>query len=236
MSAQPKYLRIADALRAQIDGGELEVQAPLPPERELCVAWNVSRMTIRRALGVLEHEGRVHRDATRGTFVSEPRVRVRLGSFSEEVARVGLMPGAELFWAEERPASEIVALGLGVRVGDLTYALQRLRRTDGEPMAVETTHYRADLVPGLLQEDLTGSLWTLIEGRFGITPIRTSAEVEVVVMEEPTSAQLGMRAGAGGMQLTRRTYADADVCFEYAVDVYRADRVSLLIERTIDSR
>lgn len=230
----PAYMRIAAELRARIDAGELPVGAPIPPERELCVELGVSRMTLRRALGMLEREGRVHRDATRGTFVSEPRVQLRLGSFSQEVARSGRQPGAELFWAEERKADDEVAAGLDVRPGHPVYALRRLRRSNGEPLALETTYYRADLVPGLLDGDLSGSLWEEVRRRFHLTLARSSAELEVIVLDAETSAHLSTTRASGGLQLTRRTFTDTGECLEYAVDVYRADRVSLIIERSVD--
>ncbi|MFS0911009.1 GntR family transcriptional regulator [Microbacterium sp. 179-I 3D2 NHS] len=232
--AMAAYLRIADELRARITAGEFPLDRPLPPERELCVELGVSRMTLRRALAVLEHDGRVHRDATRGTFVSAPRVQLRLGSFSQEVVRAGRSPGAELFWAEERAATAEVAAGLDVPQRHPVYALQRLRRSDDDPLAVETTYYRADLVPGLLDGDLTGSLWGEIRRRYGLRLARTSAELEVVVLDAEISGHLGARQAAGGLQLTRRTFLETGVCVEYAVDVYRSDRVSLLIERTVD--
>lgn len=233
-SGAPAYVRIASELRSRIVAGELAVGEPIPAERELCVELGVSRMTLRRALGVLEREGIVHRDATRGTFVSEPRVQLRLGSFSQEVVRAGRLPGAEVFWAEERRADGEVASGLGVSPGHPVYALRRLRRSDGEPLAVETTYYRADLVPGLLDGDLTGSLWDEVRSRFRLRIARTSAELEVVVLDGEDSGHLGARQAAGGLQLTRRTFVDSGECLEYAVDVYRADRVSLIIERAVD--
>lgn len=232
--SEPAYLRIATALRARIDSGEFAAGASLPAERDLCVELGVSRMTLRRALSVLEQDGRVHRDATRGTFVSAPRVQLRLGSFSQEVARAGRNPGAEVFWAEERPADDAVAAGLGVAPGSPVYALQRLRRSDDEPLAVETTYYRADLVPGLLDGDLSGSLWEEIRRRFELRLARTSAELEVVVFDGEMSGHLGARQAAVGLQLTRRTFIDSGECVEFAVDVYRSDRVSLLIERSVD--
>jgi len=235
-TSEPAYLRIAGELRTRIEAGDFPLGAPLPAERELCVELGVSRMTVRRALGVLEQDGRVHRDGTRGTFVSEPRVRLRIGSFSQEVARAGRQPGAELFWAEERPADAAVAAGLGVRIGHPVYALRRLRRSNDEPLAVETTYYRADLMPGLLDGDLSGSLWEEARRRFDITLSRTTAELEVVVLDPETSTHLGSRHASGGLQLTRRTFTDSGTCVEFAVDVYRADRVSLTIERSVDNR
>ena len=52
--------------------------------------WTVAR----QALTLLENQGYVYRRPPRGTFVAEPRVLFRVGSFSAEVTRAGRRPGA----------------------------------------------------------------------------------------------------------------------------------------------
>ncbi len=231
---EPAYMRIATALREAIGRGDLLPHSALPPERELCLEYGVSRMTARRAFGILESAGLVYKSATRGTFVAEPRVELRLGSFSQEVTRSGRQPGAEILWAEERPAAPDVAHSLGLDVDEPVHALYRLRRSDDEPLALETTYYPSDLTPGLLTGNLSGSLWDELKVRYGITPSRTVAKLEVVVLDEMASTRLGARPAATGMQLIRRTFDTNGRCFEYATDLYRADRISLVIERSIN--
>lgn len=231
---EPAYLRIADDLREQIHSGQLAPNDPLPPERDLCVEHDVSRMTARRALTVLESEGLVYRSATRGTFVSEPRVQLRLGSFSQEISRAGRQPGAQLIWSETRPASIGVGRALDVSPGADVYALQRLRRSNGEPLALETTYYPADLLPGFLDGDLTGSLWAEARERFHVSAARTTALLEVIALDMTVAEQLDSRPASAGLLLTRRTFTAEGRCMEYAQDIYRADRVSLVIDRTVE--
>jgi hypothetical protein len=141
--------------------------------------------------------------------------------------------GAELLWAEERPANQVQADALGINVGSPVYALQRLRRSDNEPLALETTFYPAKRVPGFLTDDLTGSLWDVLRNNYAIEPARTVANLEVVVLDQDEGRLLETRQAAAGLRLIRRTYAKDGSCFEYAEDMYRADRVSLVIDRTI---
>lgn len=206
--------------------------SPLP--RLLCLEHGISRMTARRALTVLESEGLVYRDGTRGTFVAEPRIELRLRSFSREISKAGRHLGAELLWVEERPATSPQAKALNISVSSPVYALQRLRRSDNEPLALETTFYPAHKMPGFLQDDLTGSLWDVLRKNCSIEPARTVANLEVVVLDQDESRLLETRQAAAGLRLIRRTYAEDGTCFEYAEDVYRADRVSLVIDREID--
>ena len=113
--------------------------------------------------------------------------------------------------------------------------LRRLRRSDNEVVALETTFYREDLVPGFLDQDLTGSLWDVLNHEYGIRLKRSEAKLQVLPMVSVTAKDLQVREGSECLHLSRRTFDESDRCIEYAEDVYRADRVSLVIEREIES-
>jgi GntR family transcriptional regulator len=225
-SAAPAYARIAGALRDRIQAGELGPHALVPSERELSRDFGVSRMTARQALLVLEGEGSVYRRPPRGTFVAEPRLQMRLGSFSEEVRRAGHRPSAEVLWTERQQASPRVASALGLAPGDDVNTLQRRRRVDSDPLAIETTYYPAELTPGLLDLDLSGSLWAVLADQYGLTASRATGNLEVITLDEASSHTLSARAAAPALLLTRHTYEAGGRCIEFARDIYRSDRVS----------
>lgn len=220
-------------MRDRIDAGELAPGALVPSERELGQIFGVSRMTARQALGVLENEGSVYRRPPRGTFVAQPRLPMRIGSFSSEVVRSGRSPGAELLWAESQLTTPLVAQALGLRKNARVHALRRLRLADGEAIAVETTYFPAAMTPRLLDQPLDGSLWSVLHSRYGIVAARALARLEVVTLDSVTASQLGMRNASPGVLLTRRTYDAAGRCFEFARDLYRADRVEFQVEESI---
>ncbi|WP_437613966.1 FadR/GntR family transcriptional regulator [Erwinia sp. V71] len=58
-----------DKLRQLIQHHDLQPDQPLPTERELADRFNVGRREIRRALDVLEEEGRIWRKQGKGTFI-----------------------------------------------------------------------------------------------------------------------------------------------------------------------
>jgi GntR family transcriptional regulator len=222
----PRYIEIAELVRESITSQQLGPHALVPSERELAEQHGVSRMTARQALSLLESEGVVYRNPPRGTFVAEPRVRFHIGSFSEEVARQGRHPDARLLWAEEQTPSPAVRAALHLADGARVHVFHRLRTVDDVPFALETTYLPADLTPGILDDPTAGSLWAVLRERFGVTLARTTAVLESIVLDELSSAQLGVRAGSAGTLLTRRT-EDADGrCVEYARDIYRADRAA----------
>ena len=229
----PLYMTIAADVRDRIATEQLGPHTLLPSERELAEQHGVSRMTARQALSLLESEGVVYRKPPRGTFVAEPRVRFHIGSFSEEVARMGRRPAARQLGAEHQPASPAVRRALGLAEGAAVHVFHRLRTVDDVPFALETTYLPADLTPGILEVTDEGSLWAALRSRYGIELARSTAVLESIVLDDASSVQLGVRAGSAGTLLTRTTVDTAGRCVEYARDVYRADRASFEVSEEL---
>lgn len=97
-TASFKYLSLAQKLRRQIAVGGLQPGDRLPTEDELVQEHGLSRITIRRALALLEKDGLVSRKRKLGTFVSRAL---------EEPADLHLVRG-----------SVIVLLGTGTEPAD----------------------------------------------------------------------------------------------------------------------
>ena len=66
-------------LRALLDGGRFAAGQRLPPERVLATQIGVGRRTLRRALEVLEAEGRIWRHQGKGTFLGARPVHAPMG-------------------------------------------------------------------------------------------------------------------------------------------------------------
>lgn len=72
MEEQPKkYYRLMDDLKQQILTGQRKPGEKLPSENELAREYQVSRHTVRKALGILQSEGYIYAVHGKGTFCSE---------------------------------------------------------------------------------------------------------------------------------------------------------------------
>ena len=231
----PRYIAIAALVRDRIATERLGPHTLLPSERELAERHGVSRMTARQAVSLLESEGVVYRKPPRGTFVAEPRVTFHIGSFSEEVSRLGRRPAARLLWAEHQHPTPAVRSALDLDDAAMVNVFHRLRSVDDVPFALETTFLPADLTPGILDEPDDGSLWAILRSRYAVDLARSTAVLESIVLDDASSAQLGVRAGSAGTLLTRRTEDSTGRCVEYARDVYRADRASFEVSELLGS-
>lgn len=65
------YKSVYDALKGQIDTGQIRPGEKLPTENELAEIFEVSRITVQKAMGMLVQEGYVIRRPGRGSFAAE---------------------------------------------------------------------------------------------------------------------------------------------------------------------
>ena len=69
--AKPLYKQLEDQLKEEIDTGKRKAGSRLPTENELSTTYNVSRVTVRKALAGLSELGYLDRKSGKGTFVAE---------------------------------------------------------------------------------------------------------------------------------------------------------------------
>ncbi len=86
---------VCDSLARELDRGDYAVGSTLPPERDLAERFGVSRPTIRRAVAVLEQNGRIRTRHGSGMTVCAPTLPKRrsatiavMGMFTEERLRL----------------------------------------------------------------------------------------------------------------------------------------------------
>jgi GntR family transcriptional regulator len=234
-SPKPAWVQIEEQLAGRIEAGELDPGARLPPERDLADALAVSRMTVRQALASLAARGLVERGVGRGTFVREAGAVVHdltgvtgVTGFTEQLERHGLRASARILDVSERAAPAAVAEALGLETGAPAIRLERVRSGGGEPLALEDSWLPAARFPGLLDQDLTGSLYALMTG-YGLAPVSATELLEPVAARSFEAAALGVAEGAPLMLVERTSYAADGTAVEYAHDRHRGDRSRFVI-------
>lgn len=241
VSRTPAYRRVAGELLRRISSGDLPPGSRVPPERELAARYGISRMTARAAVQLLSQRGLVERRDRSGVFVARPKIEQELATvagFHDQMLSRGIVPGAEVIRARTVRAEELdagVTLHLGLAGGDPVHAVHRRRTGDAEPLTLEESYYPAHLFPGLLEEDLTGSVYGLMRGRYGRGPARSRQKIEPTQLDAEAAAALGCRPDVPALRVTRAAWDHQGKAIEYARDLYRGDRLVFVTE-TSESR
>jgi DNA-binding GntR family transcriptional regulator len=226
--------QIEDWLADAIAAGQLRPGDRLPTEHDLAAWLGVSRMTLRHALGELAQRGLVTRAVGRngGTFVAEAKLEqdlTTLAGFSEQLRRHGKVAGATVLAAMQIPASPAAAAALELAEGDPVHEVRRIRQADGRPMVIEHSLFPAWLFPDLLECRLDGSLYELLEERYGQRPHRARESLEPVVASIRDAEALEVEEGAPLMLVERTAYSRAGQPLEFARDLFRGDRTRVVV-------
>ena len=233
-AAVPLYIQIAEGLLDQIESGELSPGDRLPSERKLSEGLGVNRMTLRRALRLLETQGLLVRRRGHGTYVAEPKIErqaSQLVPFTRGMERRGYVPGARVITLEKRPAEAAVAQELGLSISAPVYFLRRLRLINQEPVMLERLTVPAHRFPDLERYDLSSrSVYDVMEKEYGITVVRARQSLEPVVATEYEAELLEIKPGAPLMLERRLGLDQEDQPVEHGKDLYRGDRFRFVTE------
>lgn len=224
---QTKYRQLRTALSGLV-ADHLSPGDPIPSERDLMRRFGVSRTTVRTAISGLVTDGVLQRHHGKGTFVAERRVssRLHLASFTEDMRRRGLRPTTSVLSAKQAGADAAVAGALDLELGAPCARIERLRLADGRPMAHEIAYYALARLPGLLDEDLAGSIYAILRERYDLPPDDGEQLLWSEPAVEPQAALLEVTAGAPLLVFQRNTDARRTP-IEHSTSWYRADRYRL---------
>ena len=157
-----KHVQVREYVRSLVSG--MSPGSPAPSERELVAQFGVARMTVRQAMDALVVEGLLERIPGKGTFVARPRrTASTITSYSEEIARRGMLAESVTLLARREQAGPGVARALNITEGDPVIHWKRLRRADGSPMCIEDAFLNEVLLPGFLQSGMPTSLYDALD-------------------------------------------------------------------------
>lgn len=234
----PKYGQLANIIRQKIEDGEWGGEKPIPSERELEEIYNVSRTTVRQALGMLANRGYLYRDHGRGTFVVPKKLQNSLhtlSSFSDDMRLRGLKPGQKILKIEyiSPPQNVRQYLDLPPEVTQVLF-IERLRYADDVPIGIHLSYLPLQTDIDLLRTDLEagGSLYELCERKFNLIPTEADETLEATVADDREAGLLEINPGQPLLLVKRTLWSQQRKVMEFVKVLYRADRYQYFVHLT----
>ncbi len=135
----PLYYQLERVLRKRILNGKLTPDNQFPTERQLCEEFEVSRITVRQTLMILENEGLIRREQGRGTFVTPPStpagVPFELYGYLDDVFYIGAQTRLEIHSKKRIRADAEIARDMGLEPGEAVFELEGVRHFGNQHMA-----------------------------------------------------------------------------------------------------
>ena len=232
----PKYLQISAWLKELIQTGRYAAGERLPSEIELAKTCGVNRNTLRQAITELTAAGLLRKEKGTGTFVSSPAAAglkhklERISSFRDMLGQSGIKARTKVIDKRIVTADEHVAKSLFLGANKQVLAIKRVRAGNGTPFIYEESYLSADMFGGILELDLTGSMYDIISEHFGIVLARSKQSISAVNLTAKIAGILKVPVNSAAIFAESITFDDKSIPIELLFSYYRGDKYMLEIE------
>jgi GntR family transcriptional regulator len=233
-SGVPLYQQLQRVLKQAIEKNLIGPNDALPPERDLATKFDVSRITVRKAIDGLVTEGLLIRRQGSGTFV-KARVEKnfsQLSSFSEDMRARGLHPRSVWLKRLQGTVTPEEALTMQLSPGTPVYRLHRIRFADDAPMAIEYATVLASCLPSV--ESVDSSLYEALE-RTGNRPVKALQRLRAVLLTAEQAKLLGAKDQDAGLLAERVGYLADGRAVEFSQSFYRGDTYDFVAELSVQT-
>lgn len=228
------YAQLKEIIIAAIEKGKLKPGDQLPSQRELCEQYNMSHMTVRRAISELINEGLLVTQRGKGIYVAQKKVPAdssALIGFAQQMARLGIKPSTRVLESDLIAASTVLAHVLRVQVGTPLVYLKRMRFANEKPLALSFSYLPHSLCPGLLKYDLAKkSLFATLHKVYGLQLVRSSSTLEAVLADEEQAHGFETPQPFAILVREQITYLDSGQPIEFSRTFIRGDQYLIRVE------
>jgi DNA-binding GntR family transcriptional regulator len=230
-SSTPLYNQIKLVLRDQILKQEYRPGEFLPTEVELCEEFDVSRITVVRALRDLTSDGLIERIQGKGTIVAQSRIEGtldRIISFSESMKKQGYTTRSEILsvQTEKGDIHLLSRLGLPADSREQFTHFRRLRFVDDKPALLMDTYVRKDLGDRLKTYDLgEASFFQLYEEILDRKVIRTDVTLSPIIASGEIVELLNVKPGSPHFLYEGVSFIEGGMPVEVATGVFHGQLI-----------
>lgn len=226
---QTVYQEVAQELLRRIQTDYYSVAQKLPSEYDLAKDFDVSRLTVRKAIDELVKMGVVMKSKGKGTYILAKQEKIQSGSFGlkgfgESVSARGMVPKTKLVLFEKQTDIDPKLFHtLQLEEKEELYLIKRVRYADDDPMVLEEIYVPVRLIPHLTKEELvSSSVFSLIEKTMEIG--YSHQEIGAVAISQDVADHLDLQCGEPILQVYSTTYSLTGVPVLFDQSYYRADK------------
>lgn len=193
--SKPRHEQIAHHLRREIREDYFQEGDKLPSEKRLCEYFQVSRITVRRALQTLENESLIYRKQGLGAFVmarNNESPLIQLTDFAEDLKKAGYQATSKIICFKKTKAKVSINPKLGLSPTSQLMKLERIRYANDEIVAFDQTWLAGSYGQLLFDEDLEHkTIYEILEEKYEIAQHMGLGESAALLCIERCSKTLG---------------------------------------------
>lgn len=224
----PLYFRIYVILEQRLRAGEWPEGKPLPSEQELAAQFNVSRVTIRNTMALLEEADLVVRQRGRGTFANVAALaggeQPSFSGLAENIREFEQTTDVTLHEFAEVEVTGPVRQLVGDSLGERALRILRTRRAGDVPFSYSVCYVASPEAQSLSAETLGNRTVLAALEEAGFIAARADQRLTAVPADTETAGRLNREVGAPLICMKRFVYDRQERLVEFIQIYYRPDR------------
>ena len=224
----PLYHQVMEILEEKIATGEWRDGDRLPTESELASQFNISNITVKRAVLELVDKGLLYRQRGKGTFVA-PQIKegdtYKLLTFGSEAE----YPHKTIEFSIQEAGKQVSKL-LNIKEKDSIVKVLRLKMEDDKPIGVEYTYLNHQLCPSITQTMIENQLFYNVLKMQNIRLGKAKIHFSAIFASEEEARLLEVEKGTPLISVKRITTTESREMIEYSTFIMRQDHAHYFIE------
>lgn len=216
-----KYEKIANVIRQKIHNRDYQPGTLIPNQKMLADEFNVSRMTVKKAMDILELEGLIYRKRGSGTFVKKTVLSNKV------TADIMDYEGLTKQLSDKKVESQIILFKLDfpsekiqekLLIGshEPIYKIIRLRVVDSKPFIIEHTIMPTNLIPGINEDILKRSVYQYIKNELKLKINSTYRKIHADKPSKYDRKYLNCGVNDPVLEVEQVVYLEDGTPFEYS--------------------
>ena len=227
LSPVPLYYQIMEDIRQSIREGRLLPGEKLPTEQWLCEHYDVSRVTIRKALAELTSSGQIQGFRGKGNYIATPNIQLsisHMASLHRALTGSGIIATSQILSIKNVSAPPVVAKNTELSSSTQMIEVHRIRYANGSPIAEQTIYLPEAFGEKLPLEKLdTDSLYDMFQ-RFGINIAYSNQSFMAIFADDAACRNLQLEGNRALLSIHATVYNTDNEIVEYSINNYVPDR------------
>ncbi|WGL16293.1 GntR family transcriptional regulator [Microbulbifer bruguierae] len=236
-SHSPLYYQLYSLLKNLILNGTLANGALMPTEQQLSEAFDVSRITAKRAMDELAAENLVERRRGKGSHVifkyTPGPVKAPLVGMLQEIESMARQTEVRLLELDKLKPPAEVREEFALDAGDTALRMVRVRSRDGEPFGYYDS-WTVGLQKKPTARQLTSTPRLEIFRTQGLNITHVKQTLSAVSAPEDVAAALNIKPGTPLLSMVRRSYDAKEQLRDLMHVLYNPEHFQYQMDLTID--
>ncbi|MCE7876806.1 MAG: GntR family transcriptional regulator [Betaproteobacteria bacterium PRO3] len=233
----PRYYQVYSVLQQRIRAGIWPPERPMPAEEALSTEFGVSRVTVRRALTMLEAEALIVRQQGRGTFATPPPPNgapMNFGGLLESVADAEHRTTVRILAFDQVALPDDAARWLECPPRSAGLRIERVRSDRDGPFSYTECYLRAPEAALVTREALGNRTVLSMLLTAGILAAAAEQRISATLADVDVARRLKIEVSAPLIKLTRVVRSPEGRPIELIHGLYRPDRYEYRLKLSCD--